>query len=55
MPTLLGLSEAWRVSLGLVAVFFVFFPILVQGLIMFAAAVSRGEHEANEQRKARRR
>ncbi len=55
MLTLIGLSEAWRVSLGLVIVFFVAFPILVQGLIMFAAAVARGEHEANEQRMNRRR
>jgi hypothetical protein len=53
--TLLGLSEAWKVSLGLIVVFFVAFPILVQGLIMFAVAVARGEHEANEQRMNRRR
>jgi hypothetical protein len=42
-------------TLGLVVVFFVAFPILVQGLIMFAAAVARGEHEANETRKNKRR
>jgi hypothetical protein len=53
--TLIGLSEAWKMTLGLVFVFFVLFPILVQGLIAFAASVARGEHEANEQRKNRRR
>jgi hypothetical protein len=53
--TLIGLSEAWKMTLGLVVVFFVAFPILVQGLIMFAASVARGEHEANERRKNRRR
>ena len=55
MLTLLGLSEAWKMSLGLIVVFFVLFPILVQGLIMFAASVARGEHEANLQRQNRRR
>ncbi|MEA2280292.1 MAG: hypothetical protein QOK21_899 [Solirubrobacteraceae bacterium] len=55
MLTLIGLSQAWKMTLGLVVVFFVAFPILVQGLIMFAASVARGEHEANERRKNRRR
>ena len=55
MLTLLGLSEAWKMSLGLIVVFFVAFPILVQGLIMFAASVARGEREANQHRKNRRR
>jgi hypothetical protein len=52
--SVLGLSEAWKMSLGLIGVFFVLFPVLVQGLIAFAASVARGEHEANEQRKNRR-
>jgi hypothetical protein len=52
--TLIGLSQAWKMTLGLVVVFFVAFPILVQGLILFAVSVARGEREANEARKRRR-
>jgi hypothetical protein len=53
--TVIGLSEAWKVSLGLAIVFGVAFPVLVQGLIMFAASVARGEKAANEERRNRRR
>jgi hypothetical protein len=53
--TLLAMSEATKFTLGLVIVFFVAFPILVQGLIIFAASVAKGEHDANLARKNRRR
>lgn len=43
----LGLS-AWAATFGLVLVFFVIFPVLVQGLIAFAAAQAFGEREDNE-------
>jgi hypothetical protein len=42
-------------SLGLIAVFFVLFPVVVQGLIMFAAAVAMGEKRANDAYKLGRR
>jgi hypothetical protein len=43
----LGLS-AWAASFGLVVVFFVIFPVLVQGPIAFAAAQALGERTENE-------
>ena len=43
----LGLS-AWAATFGLVVVFFVIFPVLVQGLIAFAAAQAFGERADNE-------
>ena len=45
---LLGLS-AWAASFGLVVVFFVIFPVLVQGLIAFAIAQGFGERAENEE------
>ena len=36
-------------TLGLVAIFFVVFPLLVQGLIMFAAAQAMGERAENQE------
>lgn len=42
-------------TLGLVGVFFVLFPILVQGLIGFAVAQSLGERAENQEYMARRR
>jgi hypothetical protein len=53
--TVIGLSPAWSFSIGLIAVFGIGFPLLVQGLIMFAASVARGEKKANEERRNRRR
>jgi Na+/pantothenate symporter len=44
----LGLS-AWAATFGLVVVFFVIFPVLVQGLIAFAVAQGFGEREDNEE------
>ena len=40
--------SATGATLGLVVVFFVLFPVLVQGLIAFAAAQALGEHSENQ-------
>jgi Sec-independent protein secretion pathway component TatC len=42
-------------TLGLVLVFFVIFPVLVQGLIAFALAQVLGERAENQEYLARRR
>jgi hypothetical protein len=44
----IGLS-AWAATFGLVVVFFVIFPVLVQGLIAFAIAQAFGERAENEE------
>ena len=44
----LGLS-AWSATFGLVVVFFIIFPALVQGLIAFAIAQVLGERAENEE------
>jgi hypothetical protein len=44
----LGLT-AWAATFGLVVVFFVIFPVLVQGLIAFAVVVGLGERADNEE------
>jgi Na+/pantothenate symporter len=44
----LGLS-AWAATFGLVVVFFVVFPALVQGLIAFAVAQALGERAENQE------
>jgi hypothetical protein len=44
----LGLS-AWAATFGLVVVFFVIFPVLVQGLIAFALAQAFGEKADNDE------
>ena len=41
-------------TLGLVVVFFVVFPVLVQGLIAFAVAQVLGERSENQEYLARR-
>jgi hypothetical protein len=40
--------SATSATLGLVVIFFVVFPVLVQGLIAFAAAQMLGERAENE-------
>ena len=50
----LGMS-AWAATFGLVFVFFIVFPVLVQGLIAFAIAQVLGERAENQQYIARRR
>jgi Na+/pantothenate symporter len=44
----LGLS-AWAATFGLIVVFFVIFPVLVQGLIAFAIAQVFGERAENQE------
>jgi hypothetical protein len=44
----IGLS-AWAATFGLVLIFFVVFPALVQGLIAFAIAQVLGEHADNQE------
>lgn len=41
-------SDDWKFTIGLVVVFFVAFPILVQGLIAFAVAQGLGERAENQ-------
>jgi hypothetical protein len=43
-----GLS-AWAATFGLVLVFFIIFPVLVQGLIAFAVAQAIGERSENQE------
>jgi hypothetical protein len=50
----LALSD-FAATFGLVVVFFVVFPILVQGLIAFAAAQALGEKAENDEYAARHR
>jgi hypothetical protein len=45
--TLVLALTAFKATFGLVIVFFVVFPLLLHGLIGFAAAQSLGEHEEN--------
>lgn len=40
-------------SLGLIAIFFVLFPVLAQGLIAFAIAQALGERRQNRERNLR--
>jgi hypothetical protein len=46
VTTVLALT-AFKATFGLVIIFFVIFPVLVQGLIAFAVAQSLGEREEN--------
>ena len=41
--------SAFAATIGLVVVFFVIFPVLVQGLIAFAIAVALGERADNQE------
>jgi phage shock protein PspC (stress-responsive transcriptional regulator) len=41
-------SQDWRDTAGLVGVFFVFFPLLVNGLIVFIIAQVIGERSQNQ-------
>ena len=51
---LVALSEAWTMSIGLIAIFGVLFPGLVTGLLVFAIAQAIGERQDNEARRHRR-
>jgi hypothetical protein len=41
-------SDDWDATLGLAGVFFVFFPLLVNGLVVFIIAQSLGERRQNQ-------
>jgi hypothetical protein len=49
------LASALGDSLGLGAIFFVLFPAVVTGLIVFAVVTAMGERRANEEYKLRHR
>ena len=51
---LLGLSEAWKASIALIAVFGVVFPALATGLIAFAIAQAAAERQQNLERRNKR-
>jgi hypothetical protein len=53
MPLLLA-DHALTVTLVQLAIWVVFFPVLVQGLIVYAVILARGEKRANEEYKRRR-
>ena len=43
-----AISEAMKFNIGVVGVFFVLFPVLVQGLIAYAAAGAYAERRDND-------
>ena len=45
-----ALSEAWTISLALIAIFGVAFPAMVTGLIVFAISQAAAERRANRER-----
>jgi hypothetical protein len=45
---LLAASEAFRVTLVSLLIWVVFFPVLVQGLIVYAVILARGEKREND-------
>jgi hypothetical protein len=55
MTTLFALSDAAEYTIAAIAVWFVFFPALVTGLIAFAIAGVLRERTENEEEAARRR
>ncbi len=46
---MIAMSYAWSVSIALIVVFFVVFPLLANGLIGIAAGVAAGEKRQNEE------
>ena len=49
---LIALSDAWKASIALIAVFGVIFPALMTGLIVFAVAQAAAERQQNLERRA---
>jgi hypothetical protein len=43
------MSYAAKVTIGLAAIFFVLFPLLLHGLLGFAGIVGRGEKDQNDE------
>ena len=52
---LIALSDAWKASIALIAVFGVVFPALATGLIAFAVAQAAAERRENLARRSKRR
>ena len=52
---LLAMSEALKATIAYVAVWFVVFPAIVTGLIVFAIAQALGEKRQNEENRVYRR
>lgn len=48
MTPIFALSYAAQVTIALIVVFGVVFPLIVQGLLMFAGAVAGGEKRQND-------
>jgi hypothetical protein len=48
MTSLLASSPSWEATLGIVGVFFVAFPLLVNGIIGFIVAQVLGERAENQ-------
>ena len=55
MSTFVALSQAAKVTITDIAVWIVGFPALVTGLIAYAVVQARGERQADEQARLRRR
>jgi F0F1-type ATP synthase membrane subunit c/vacuolar-type H+-ATPase subunit K len=51
---LIALSDGWKASIALIAVFGVIFPALVTGLLVFAVAQAMAERRENIERRAKR-
>ena len=51
MAMLMALSDATRVTIGLVAIFGIVFPAIVTGCIIFAVAQAAAERQQNLERK----
>jgi hypothetical protein len=50
---LIALSPSVEATVGLIAIFFVLFPVIAQGLIAFAVAQGLGEKAENEKHAGR--
>ena len=50
---LLAASEALKTTIVSLLIWVVFFPVLVQGLIVYAVVLARGEKRENDEYKAR--
>jgi hypothetical protein len=51
---LLLADKALTTTIVAIAIWFIFFPVLVQGLIVYAIVQARGEKRANEELRRRR-
>ena len=51
---LLAMDKALATTLVCIAIWLIFFPVLVQGLIIYAVIQARGEKKANDEHRLRR-